>query len=98
MTDFWEDEEVATETATEADIEGWQRDLIRLSGYDEWYSLRKLLLYREKQLHNKLYTQNTSRQEMFVGKLIGKAGAYRDIINLPQELKEKAHGRSQSTD
>jgi len=86
---LWEEEDEATEAVAVKELAAWQKDILKLANSDEWLSLRKLLLYREKQMHSKLYTQNTSRQEMFVGKLIGKAGAYREIINLPQQIREE---------
>lgn len=88
MSELWEQDEDATTAAQKADLQLWQRDILKLANSEEWLSLRKLLLYREKQANSKLYTQNISRQEMTVGKLIGKAGAYREIINLPQEIQE----------
>jgi hypothetical protein len=95
MANIWEDDEedVSAAGVKEAIVHNWERDILKLSVYPEWASLRKFLLYREKQYHNKLYTQNASNQELFVGKTIGKAGAFREVIDLPQQLQEKINGR-----
>jgi hypothetical protein len=92
MTGIWEDDEAATQNVEPEALADWQRDILKIANSEEWPSFRKFLLYMEKQTNHSLYSKNISRQELSVGKLIGKAGAYREIINLPQELKEKNNG------
>jgi len=87
---LWESEQLEVDTATEEKVAVWKRDIIRLLHTEEWLSMRKLLMYREKKLLDKLYTQRLSGLESDALRRIGKAGAYREILNLPQQIEEES--------
>lgn len=92
MQDLWEEEQEVREAEQEREktsLKAWEEDIVRMSHTEPWLSLRKYLLFKEKQLLSKLYAENLSGQSEAVAKLLGKAGAYREVLELPLRLEEK---------
>ena len=82
--DLWQERE-ALVGATANDIATWQEDIIRMAATDEWKSLRKYLLLQERRILGKVYSPLPSTQES-QDKLLGRAGAFQEVLALPQQL------------